>query len=223
MERMKVLKIILGLVVLSGILIFGKDYSRSKRLNVTTIKKEISFENSTVYPGNYYINQDNDVVQFECIQMIYSSNSNVKIIVYDQDNNELASQTIEGNEEKNSYSDVIEKKYIIQFSLDGSESVKITFTDYNDMNSIVIDSRDFIEKNISKKGLDYLKKLQGYVQQKENLLREIEDLNQKNQSSTSVLNTKKQQLSELEIKIKDISDTDFISQTLLLGTEMNGE
>ena len=110
MERMKVLKIILGLVVMSGILIFGKDYSRSKRINVTSIQKELAFENSTIYPGKYYINKDNDIVQFEFIQMIYSSkNSDIKIIVYDQDDNELSSQMIEGNEEKNSYSDVIEK------------------------------------------------------------------------------------------------------------------
>lgn len=224
MERMKVLKIILGLVVMSGILIFGKDYSRSKRINVTSIQKELAFGNSTVYPGKYYINKDNDIVQFEFIQMIYNSkNSDIKIIVYDQNDNELSSQMIEGNEEKNSYSDVIEKKYIIQFSLDGAESVKITFTDYDNMNSIVIDSRDFAEKKIRKKGLDYLKELQECVQQKENLLKEIDNLNQKNQSSTSVLNTKKQQLSELEMKIKDMSDTDFISQTLLLGTEMSGE
>ncbi|WP_302280953.1 hypothetical protein [Coprobacillus cateniformis] len=224
MERMKVLKIILGLVVLSGILIFGKDYSRSKRINVTSIQKELTFENSTIYPGKYYINKDNDIVQFEFIQMIYSSkNSDIKIIVYDQDDNELSGQMIEGNEEKNSYSDVIEKKYIVQFSLDGAESVKITFTDYDNMNSIVIDSRDFSEKKIRKKGLDYLKELQEYVQQKENLSKEIDDLNQKNQSSTSVLNTKKQQLSELEMKIKDMSDTDIVSQTLLLGTEMDEE
>ena len=224
MERMKVLKIILGLVVLSGILIFGKDYSRSKRINVTSIQKELTFENSTIYPGKYYINKDNDIVQFEFIQMIYSSkNSDIKIIVYDQDDNELSGQMIEGNEEKNSYSDVIEKKYIVQFSLDGAESVKITFTDYDNMNSIVIDSRDFSEKKIRKKGLDYLKELQEYVQQKENLSKEIDDLNQKNQSSTSVLNTKKQQLSELEMKIKDMSDTDIVSQKLLLGTEMYEE
>ena len=224
MERMKVLKIILGLVVLSGILIFGKDYSRSKRINVTSIQKELTFENSTIYPGKYYINKDNDIVQFEFIQMIYSSkNSDIKIIVYDQDDNELSGQMIEGNEEKNSYSDVIEKKYIVQFSLDGAESVKITFTDYDNMNSIVIDSRDFSEKKIRKKGLDYLKELQEYVQQKENLSKEIDDLNQKNQSSTSVLNTKKQQLSELEMKIKDMSDTDIVSQTLLLGTDMDEE
>ena len=224
MERMKVLKIILGLVVLSGILIFGKDYSRSKRINVTSIQKELTFENSTIYPGKYYINKDNDIVQFVFIQMIYSSkNSDIKIIVYDQDDNELSGQMIEGNEEKNSYSDVIEKKYIVQFSLDGAESVKITFTDYDNMNSIVIDSRDFSEKKIRKKGLDYLKELQEYVQQKENLSKEIDDLNQKNQSSTSVLNTKKQQLSELEMKIKDMSDTDIVSQTLLLGTEMDEE
>lgn len=224
MERMKILKIILGLVVLSGILIFGKDYSRSKRINVTSIQKELTFENSTIYPGKYYINKDNDIVQFEFIQMIYNSkNSDIKIIVYDQDDNELSSQMIEGNEEKNSYSDVIEKKYIVQFSLDGAESVKITFTDYDNMNSIVIDSRDFSEKKIRKKGFDYLKELQEYVQQKENLSKEIDDLNQKNQSSTSVLNTKKQQLSELEMKIKDMSDTDIVSQTLLLGTEMDEE
>lgn len=93
------------------VMIFGKDYINSRRKEVYSYPDQITMETETIYPQNYYYNSENDLAEIEFIRLIYQE-EDLKINVFDQDDKETDFTVIQGIDELNEYSPVIQKSIL---------------------------------------------------------------------------------------------------------------
>ena len=189
------------------VMIFGKGYLESRRKEVYSYPDQITMETETIYPQKYYYNSENDLAEIEFIRLIYQE-EDLKINIFDQDDKEIDFTVIQGIDELNEYSSVIQKKYIVQFNMKDKEYIRMNF-EVSDVISenILIDRRLFPQKNIMPKEEDYLSKNMNKLIQINKLKSQDDEISKK-------------KIEQLSKELEDLDDIDFIRKDLMNGGEI---